>query len=326
MADRISVIVPAYNTAPWLVRCLDSLMAQTHPNMEVIVVNDGSTDDTRQVLDAYAAAHPVKVIHQENAGVTAARLRGVAEATGAWVGFVDGDDTVEPQMYARLLENAWTYDAQISHCGQQVIFPDGRITKVLDSGEIRIRDRVQSLKELLNDGTIESGLCTKLYRADLFEGLAGWMDCSIRNNEDLLMNYYLFSRSHRSVFEAVCPYHYILRQGSASYRALSHYLIFDPIRVRQQILGSCGPEMQAAAREALLRNLLFAYARLTMAPAGSFREEKAQVRCLLTQQKPWFSLLSHRNRLLANMIVTAPWTFRVSYRAFAALFLRKEQH
>lgn len=326
MAERISVIVPAYNTAPWLGRCLDSLLAQTYENMEIIVVNDGSTDDTRQVLDSYAASHPIKVIHQENGGVTAARLRGVAEAAGDWLGFVDGDDEVEPQMYARLLENAHAYDAQISHCGQQVIFPDGRITKVLDNGEIREQTRNQALNALLNDNSIESGLCTKLYRAHLFEGLEDWMDLSIRNNEDLLMNYYLFSRSEKSVFEAVCPYHYILRQGSASYGALAPYRIFDPIRVRQKILADCGNEMQVPARQALLRNCLFGYAQLTMEPLGSFSAEKRQVRQLLREQKSWFHLLTGRNRILAKMICAAPWLFRGAYRAYLTLTRKKEEH
>lgn len=326
MAERISVIVPAYNTAPCLKRCLDSLLAQTHADMEIIVVNDGSTDDTRTVLDAYAASHPIKVIHQENGGVTAARLRGVAEATGQWLGFVDGDDEVEPQMYARLLENAHTYNTQISHCGQQVIFPDGRITKALDTGEIRQRARKPALVELLNDVTIEYGLCTKLYRADLFEGLETWMDRSIRSNEDLLMNYYLFNKAETSVFEAVCPYHYILRAGSASYGQLQTYQIYDPIRVRQKILQTCDPEMKEPARETLIRNLLFGYAQMTMAPRGSFAEEKKWVRQLLADQESWFYLISGRNRILAKMICTAPRMFFAVYRGYVALFQREEQH
>lgn len=324
--ERISVIVPAYNTARCLRRCMDSLLAQTYENMEIIVVNDGSTDDTRQVLDAYAASHPVKVIHQENGGVTAARLRGVAEATGDWLGFVDGDDEVEPQMYEKLLKNAHVYGAQISHCGQQVIFPDGRITRALDNGEIREQNRNQALNDLLNDNSIESGLCTKLYRAHLFRGLEDWMDLSIRNNEDLLMNYYLFSRCEKSVFEAVCPYHYILRQGSASYGVLAPYRIFDPIRVRQKILADCEPEMQIPARQALLRNCLFGYAQLTMEPLGSFPAEKRKVRQLLREQKSWFHLLTGRNRILAKMVCAAPWAFFLAYRLFVALFQREEQH
>ena len=123
MDNKISIIVPAYNIETYLARTLDSVLAQTYQNIEVIVVNDGSKDGTGAVIDRYAAQdHRVKAIHKENGGVTSARFRGVAEATGDWIGFVDGDDTIEPQMYGRLLENALKYGADISHCGYRMVF------------------------------------------------------------------------------------------------------------------------------------------------------------------------------------------------------------
>lgn len=327
MTEKISIIVPAYNNAPWLGRCLDSLLAQTYDNCEIIVVNDGSQDDTAAVLDGYAEKHSnIKAIHQENGGVTSARLRGIQEATGDWLGFVDGDDVVEPQMYEQLLHNAHVYGADISHCGQQILFPDGRVTMVLNDGSVRQQDHLTGLKDLLDGGLIESGLCTKLYKKQLFAGLAGWMDQTVKHNEDLLMNFYLFSQAEKSVFQAVCPYHYLLRQGSASYQALTKAMIFDPIRVRQRILLSCEEAIQVDARQALMRNCLFGYARLSMEKGSSFREEKAEVRQLLREQKEHFDLLSTRNRILANLICTAPWAFTLAYRAFVAIFQREEQH
>lgn len=325
--EKISVIVPAYNIAPWLGRCLDSILAQTHENLEVIVVNDGSKDDTAAILDAYASQHPqVKAIHKENGGVTSARLRGVAEATGDWIGFIDGDDIIEPEMYAHLLENARKYGADISHCGHQVLFPDGRIGYVHNSGEAREQDKLAGLKDLLDGGLVESGLCTKLYRRRLFDGLESWMDCTIKNNEDLLMNYYLFERAEKSIFEDICPYHYILRQGSASYRAFHEHSLFDPIRVRQRILDRCSPEMQEDARIALMRNCLFAYGQLALDLNRQYDEYRSRVRQLLKEQKAYFYLLSKRNKILANMVCTAPWMFHMAYGAYVKLFRKEEEH
>lgn len=325
--ELISVIVPAYNTAPWLCRSLDSLMAQTYENLEVIVVNDGSVDDTGAVLDAYAASHPnVKAIHKENGGVTSARLRGVAEAKGSWIGFMDGDDTIEPEMYAHLLENAKRYDAQISHCGHQVHFLDGRISYVHNTGTLRQQDNLTGMRDLLDGGLIESSLCTKLYRRELFEGLADFMDPKIRINEDYLMNYYLFSRAKQSVFEDFCPYYYLLRQGSASYKVLHENSIFDPIRVRKMILEHCVPEMKPDAKIAQLRNLLFAYAQLAVNPDKQYDDFRRRVRSLLKEEKAHFHLLSKRNHLLANMICTAPWMFSMAYVTYVTLFQREEQH
>lgn len=325
--ERISVIVPAYNTAPWLVRCLDSLLAQTHENLEVVVVNDGSGDNTKEVLDDYGALHKnVKVIHKENGGVTSARLRGVAEATGDWIGFVDGDDIIEPQMYERLLENAYASGADISHCGHRVLFPDGRVEMIHGTQEFREQDHFTALRDLLDGGVIESGLCTKLFKRELFEGLTEKMDLSIKNNEDLLMNYFLFEQAEKAVFEDVCPYHYILRQGSASYRQLHEHSIFDPIRVRQIILDHCAPEMKQDARIALLRNLLFAYAQLALRMEKEFDDFRKRVRELLIEQKDYFHLLSARNKVLANLVCTAPWAFTFAYGLYVKLFQREEQH
>lgn len=326
--EKISVVVPAYNTAPWLNRSLDSLLAQTHENLEIVVVNDGSTDDTRAVLDAYAAEHDrIKVIHKENGGVTSARLRGAAEATGDWIGFMDGDDFVEPQMYGRLLEIANAHGADIAHCGHQIRFSDGRIEYVHKSDTLWVQDHRQGLWELLDNREVSMSLCTKLYRRELFQGLEAWMDTGIKNNEDLLMNYYLFDRANCAVFEGNCPYHYILREGSASCRGINEHYIFDPIRVRQLLLERCTPEMRDDVRQALIRNLLFNYAQLSVDKdrknLGGYRQ---RVRDLLLEQRAYFHLLSLRNKVLANMICIAPWTFHIAYGAYVKLFQREEQH
>lgn len=325
--ERICVVVPAYNAAPWLPRSLDSLMAQTYPDLEIIVVNDGSTDDTRQVLEEYAGKYPqIKAIHKENGGVTSARLRGIREATGDWIGFMDGDDVIEPWMYQRLLDNAHAHQAEISHCGHQVLFPDGRVAYVHNSGQLRVQEGLTGARDLLDGGLVESSLCTKLFRRELFSGLEEWVDPSITINEDYLMNYYLFSRVKKAVFEDVCPYCYILRQGSASYRVLHEHSIFDPITVRQTILERCVPEIRDDAHRALLRNLLFAYAQLSVNRERQYDGYRARVRQLLREQKDYFPLLSRRNQILANMICTAPWSFRIAYRLYVKLFQREEEH
>lgn len=327
MSEKISIIIPAYNIEKELPRTLNSVLAQTYSNIEVIVVNDGSKDGTRAVIDCFAAKDSrVKAIHKENGGVTSARLRGVAEATGDWLGFIDGDDIIEPEMYAHLLRNARKFGADISHCGHQVLFPDGRIGYVHNTGEIRRQDNLTGLKDLLDGGLIESGLCTKLYKRNLFEGLAKWMDCSIKNNEDLLMNYYLFEKAQTSVFEDFCPYHYILRQGSASYRAFHEHSLFDPIRVRQQILEHCSLDMKEAARIALMRNILFIYGQLALNLDKQYDGYRSRVRQLLKEHKEYFPLLSKRNLILAHMVCNAPWMFHLAYGAYVKLFQKEEQH
>ena len=326
--DTISVIVPAYNIGPYLSRSLDSLLAQTYQNLEIIVVDDGSSDNTVAVMREYAEkSDRIRTIFKENGGVTSARLRGVRESTGDWIAFMDGDDYVEPQMYARLLENAQSCGADISHCGHQVHYSDGRIEYVHQSGKIHTQNHRLGLRELLDNRDVSMSLCTKLYRRRLFEGLENWMDTSIRNNEDLLMNYYLFDRAETGVFEGNCPYHYILRKDSASCRGITEAHIFDPIRVRRLLLERAAPDMRDDVQQALLRNLLFAYAQVDVHPQrdqyGTYRQ---RVRDMLLKEREHFHLLSLRNKVLANMICYVPWSFHLAYGAFVAVFQREEQH
>lgn len=238
MNNKISVIVPAYNIASDLPRCLDSLLSQTYQNLEIIVVNDGSKDNTANVINAYAARdNRIKAIHKENGGVTSARLRGVAEATGEYIGFVDGDDDIAPDMYAKLMENATAYGADISHCGYQMVFPGGKIDYYYNTGRLVEQDNTKGLWDLIEGGFVEPGLVCKLYRRELFAGLSGWMDMSIRTNEDLLMNFYLFRQAEKSVFEDICPYHYMLRTGSATTSKLNAHRLWDPLKVTRIMLA-----------------------------------------------------------------------------------------
>ena len=323
--EKISVIVPIYNLAPWLGRCVESILAQTCENLEVILVDDGSGDDSLAIARSFAERDSrVKVIHQENAGVTAARLRGVEEATGEWIGFVDGDDELEPQMYARLLENAHSYGADISHCGYQRIDSEGNVAYHYNTGTLRCQDHLTALRELLEERLVEPGLCSKLYKRELFRGLREKMDFSIRNNEDMLMNFYLFSGAGKSVYEDVCPYHYLFRENSAARGKLNEHRIYDRIRVRQIILDACPPELERDARQALLRVLLYVYALLTVETEPRYREDLIRVREMLAEQKDHYSVLTRRNRVLAGMICAAPGLFRVVFRCYVKLFLGGE--
>jgi len=233
MDELISVIIPAYNIENYIAATLDSVLAQTYRNLQIIVINDGSSDGTGAVINDYARRDSrIRVIHKENGGVTSARLRGIAEAEGEYIGFVDGDDYIEPDMYGRLMDNLKAHQADISHCGYQMVFPSGKVDYYHNTGKLLVQKDCQGCTDLLDGTVIEPGLWNKLYRRELFEGLEEWMDASIRINEDLLMNFYLFRNAKWSVFEDVCLYHYVLRRGSAATSGISEHKLKDPLRVQ----------------------------------------------------------------------------------------------
>ena len=257
----ISIIVPAYNIESYILRCIQSLQCQTYQNLEIIVVNDGATDQTGKILDEVAIKDSrIIAIHQENGGVSSARIAGIKIATGKYIGFVDGDDYVEPEMFEHLLKNAERYGADISHCGYQMIFPNGHIDYYYNTGCIKEMNCKQGLCALVSGEFVEPGLWNKLYRRELvqdFEKSLLW-DSSVRINEDLLMNYILFSRAQKSVYEDIPYYHYVLRKNSAATTHTAHHKITDPIRVMSIIMDNSKniPEVYPLAVERYLRVLI----------------------------------------------------------------------
>lgn len=318
MADLISVIVPVYNVADDLPRCLDSILAQKYPRIEMIAVDDGSSDHSGKVLDEYAQRHAnIRVIHQENGGVTSARLRGVAEASGEWIGFVDGDDEIEPDMYERLLQNALKYDAEISHCGYQMHFADGRVNYFHNTGILEKQDKITALRELLSGERVEPGLWNKLFHKSLFEGLA--MPADIKINEDLLMNYYLFAAADQTVYDDWCPYHYIVRSSSASRAKLNAHKIYDPIGVKEVIRKTAPDNLQEDAQRAYINTCINTY-HVLMCAGAEYGADLRRVRDLIKQEESSFSLLGKKRAAMARLIVDAPAVYRPIYSFYCRFF------
>ena len=231
--NLISVIVPAYNIAEYLPRCLDSILNQTYNNLEVIVISDGSTDGTDNIIKRYAEKDKrIVPVFKKNSGVSDTRNKGLEIAKGDYIGFVDGDDYIEPEMYEVLLNNLIENDADISHCGYQMVFPS-RVDYYYNTGEQVIQDNQKGLRDLIIGDYVEPSVWNKLYRKEILFGLK--MPNLIKINEDLLFNFYAFCNSKKSVFEDRPLYHYIVRKGSAVNSEINNNYLFDPIIVRREI-------------------------------------------------------------------------------------------
>ena len=258
--NKISIVVPAYNVEAYIEKTVKSICEQTYRNLEIILVNDGSQDNTSNVLDCLEKQDErIRVIHKENGGVTSARLRGVEESTGEWIGFVDGDDYVEPNMYELLLENALKYQADISHCGYQMVFPS-RVDDYYGTGKRIEQNHKDGLRDLLEGKFVEPGLWNKLFRKELLVQMINrnLMDLSIKINEDLLMNFYLFGFAKKSVYVDECLYLYVLRKGSAATSEINEYKLQDPLRVLKTIEAEITNDMdlKKIIRERILGQLI----------------------------------------------------------------------
>lgn len=233
----VSVIIPAYNIEDYIGRCLDSIISQTYKNLEIIVVDDGSRDYTGEILDNYAKKdRRIKVIHKENGGVSSARNKGIEAAEGDYIGFIDGDDLIEPEMYKTLVDLLEEENVDIAHCGYQMVFPD-RIDYYHNTGKKKIQTTEEGLKDLLSGEMIEPGLVNKLYKKELIKNCR--LNETVKINEDLLMNYQLFKLSQKSVYYDITPYSYMIRSSSATGANSLITKREDSLRVLNQIKDDC---------------------------------------------------------------------------------------
>jgi glycosyltransferase involved in cell wall biosynthesis len=166
--SSVSVVVPAYNAAPFLRAALDSVLAQTEPVAEVLVVDDGSTDATAEIAAGYAA--PVRLLRQENAGVSAARNHGIREARGEWIAFLDADDTWLPAKNAvQLAALRAAPEHGVCYSAFQVVDEDLRPLRIE-----RNRRRGTILEDLLQRGNVVGSVCTVLVRRSLLDEVGGF--------------------------------------------------------------------------------------------------------------------------------------------------------
>lgn len=323
--DLISIIIPVFNLEKELPRCLNSVLAQSYREIEVVIVDDGSSDNSAGVMRQYAERDErIKPVFQANGGVTSARLHGVREASGQWIGFVDGDDEIEPDMYERLFKNAVAYHADISHCGYQMCFEDGRIHYFHNTGLLAQQDKITALKELLSGSRIEPGLCNKLFHKTLFQSLLHGeaVPLDIKINEDLLMNYRLFSAAEQTVFEDWCPYHYIVRNTSASRAKPNLHKIYDPIKVKEIIRQDSPVELHKAAQQAYINTCINTYHALLMEGA-EYEGDLRRVHELLEKEANDFSLLGRKRQMMASMIAYTPVLYRPIYAMYSRFFQKK---
>lgn len=216
--SRISVVVPVYNTAGYLRACLDSILAQSRPPYELILVDDGSTDGSAEICDAYAKLHPecVRAIHQENRGTSAARNRGLELCTGDYLSFIDSDDYLDQEMYAHLLALAEEYGADMAVAEMWVEKTDGqRYCRVSDEVRCCWNAR-EALVELNSYRYLHTSFCTALIDR---RRMAALRFPEGQSCEDYALLYQVISACERVAYSSRPLYHYVQRPNSNS-RAL----------------------------------------------------------------------------------------------------------
>lgn len=242
----LSVVIPVYNSEKYLSRCIESVLRQLSEDIELILVDDGSSDNSPNICDSYLDQNSnIRVIHKENQGQTSARKAGVKVSRGKWISFVDSDDYIDDGMFRRLLEVGEKYECDLVSTGIKRDFEnDGYTIEVLDNYcDGFYPDIVKSIYPTMlydfnrNDFGLYCNLVTKLFKQEVLNDVLEGMDSEIFYGEDaaVLYSYCMKIKNVYILHESF--YHYCIRQGSMS-RDNDNKLSWNTYKLYEQLKNS----------------------------------------------------------------------------------------
>lgn len=259
----ISIIVAVYNIKEYLPRCVDSILAQTYKNLEIILVDDGSTDGSGKICDDYAMSEErIQVVHKKNGGLSDARNAGLEVAKGDYIGFVDGDDWIEPGMYCAMYEACEGEHAQIAVCRYKQITKSGVIDASTNNSVSLSKAEALEIYVCGDERyLIYNSVWSKLFSAKLIFGMRFPVG---KNSEDIMFTTKAFCKMERLVYLDTAYYNYVLdREGSIMNEKAGERRLKDEIPFwREQIayIREAGlPELSDKATYHFYRRMLFYY-------------------------------------------------------------------
>ncbi len=215
----ISVIVPVYNVQDYLEECIGSIVSQTYKELEIILVDDGSTDRSATICDVWAKKDSrIKVIHKQNGGLSDARNAGMAIATGELIGFVDSDDMIRNDMYELLYSNMSENNSDISACGIKLFWNDGTPERMLTKSGSIVLNTEEAMLATVQESFLVQPVVYKLYKRNLIENILFEVG---KYHEDVYWTYQAIANATTvSIFDESC-YLYRQRNGSIMHDAYS---------------------------------------------------------------------------------------------------------
>jgi len=230
--DLISIIIPVYNVAPYITRCLESIVSQKYGNIEIIVVNDGSTDRTPAIVEQWSRKDPrIRLINQPNSGVSVARNTALNAIKGKYATFVDGDDWISPDYVSMMYDNLIRHNADIVKCGFTFIDPESGKTRCLTPRK-RSMSSEMAIKAFFCGKGVTASVCGGLYRSDLFIKNNLRFTPGVTIGEDGQMTILLLLNSKRLFIMPSSLYFVRVRPQSAS---RSGFVLSDEYKILQKI-------------------------------------------------------------------------------------------
>lgn len=317
MYGKVSVIVPVYNCEKYVKQSIESILNQTYCNIEVVLVDDGSTDSSGRICDKYALLDErVKVIHQSNQGVSAARNAGLKVTTGEFITFVDADDYVELDMYDYLLEMIRKYDADISHCGYKRVGLDGKVEKEVNGTKIILEQNAREAIECMLSGRyFAPSLCNKLFRKELFCEIE--FNTAFVNNEDVLVAFQVFQKAEKIVFSDETKYCYVIHSESACHTIKMVKRTEDAIAVSEIMLKECEiEELLPLLNNRLVSSLIEGYRQVLSLGNQKYDDLRRTYKFRIREKLHDNLAISSRNKLKCLLLLYFPALYKLVYRMY----------
>lgn len=214
----VSVIIPVYNTEKYLSSCIDSVLQQTYVSLEIILVDDGSTDSSASICDVYTQKHDnIKVIHIQNSGPATAKNEGLKLAQGNYIALTDSDDKMEPLMLHKMVMAGYEHHADIICCNYKQIDENGNISHLNSTYKQYVLDHEEGLVHFFSKDKIYSQCWTKLYKRQMLIDYHIENDPGLRTDEDFIFNIRAFVKAQTTVIIDEPLYVYTHRQNSLAH-------------------------------------------------------------------------------------------------------------
>ena len=252
-SDLVSIIIPVYNVEKYLKKCLDSVINQTYKNIEIIIINDGSTDNSLKICQNYEKKYSnIKVINQNNQGLSAARNKGIDESKGKYITFIDSDDYYDLDAVEKFYILATEKNADLVCCGTYCENENGKYYLKHCLSEEKEYDNYEALETMLLSKGIDPSACNKFYKKKLFNKIKFPIG---EYYEDLSIMYKIVFESKKIVHMGMPKYHYIIRSGSITHRKfeLKH---LNVLNVWKNICDFCSKKNDTLYEMALARYYL----------------------------------------------------------------------
>ena len=308
----VSVIVPIYNVEKYLKRCIDSILNQTYKNLEIILVDDGSPDKCPEICDEYAKSDKrIKVIHKQNAGVSAARNDGLAIAQGDLIGFVDPDDYIVSEMYECMVNSIETYSSDMVVCGYDYIDENGNVTrpyKVKSDEKLTQKQFVSMQVDM--PPTVRHVVWNKLFRKSLFNGIR--FPEKMHSSEDVYVLCSYVKKITGCVFIHKPLYKNLVRSGSATHGGLSVESLALSFKAHNKMHTEAiflYPDLKNHSLAFLLDVCTLKYNEAKSKVAAMDESEQKKYRCYLNDMKSFIKKYAWRGLLNGEIY----WKTRISY-------------